>query len=353
MSEAKDNRQWVLTRYPDGVPTKDDFELRAGARPTPGEGEFLVKNHWLSVDPFHRGLMKEGTAMTVPLNYPLFGGGVGSVVETNDPEEFPVGTLVAGMWGWQEYAVGKKTVLKDGPGMGLTQVYKVHGPDKHPISYAQGILGMPGATAYFGMFRAIGDLRKDKTLFVTGAAGAVGSIVGQIGKIEGLKVYGSAGTQAKVDFLKSIGFDDAFVYKGKSADEIDTEIKRIAPDGIDYFFENTGGAVSQAVIRAMNMNGKIAVCGQIASYNDSSTIQENVIPLMIALHKRLKVQGFTGWENTRQWPEAMEYFSKHITNGNIKVEETITEGFENAADAFIGLFSGENIGKQMVHISDP
>lgn len=339
MSEAKVNRRWVLKQYPKGVPTDEDVVMVSEPVPEPGDGQVLVKNHYISVDPYQRGRMTGRKTYAAPdaLGDSITAGGVGTVIKSNSPD-IPVGTLVSGIFRWQEYAVAD-----------AKQVYKV--PENIPkLSYSQGVLGMPGATAYFGFLRII-EPEKGKTLFVTGAAGAVGSVVGQIGKIEGLKVIGSAGSQEKLDYLKEIGFDEVINYKGKDTSALQEELKALAPEGIDYFFDNTGGPMSDAVFLSMNTFGKVSVCGQIHGYNKVSVAS---VPVrMISLRKQLRVEGFIVRRWLKEWPEAFAYLGKHIVEGNIKARETITEGFENVFKAFLGLFTGENIGKQVVHISDP
>lgn len=341
-SEGTLNRIWILKQHPKELPTDEDIVLEESSIPELNDGEMLIRSHYISVDPYQRGQMMKDTAYSASdvggLGAPIPGGGVGSVIKSRN-DDFPVGTLVAGMFGWVEYLVSS--------GKGLSKV-----PASIPkLSYSQGILGMTGATAYFGTFKLL-EPKAGKTLFVSGAAGAVGSVVGQIAKAEGLHVVGSAGSQEKLDWLKNdLGFDAVVSYRGKDFEQLTAEIKELAPQGIDCYFDNTGGPVTDAVIGNMNPFGRIALCGQITGYN--KPVLSSIPQFTQILVNQVRVEGFlvTRWQ--KEWPEAFKYIAGKIVEGKIKPRETITEGFENTFKAFLGLFTGENFGKQIVHVSDP
>jgi len=266
----------------------------------------------------------------------MHGDGIGTVLKSTH-EGYEVGDVVYGPVGWQDFAVTT--------GNRFTKVSKTW-----KKSHVLGALGMPGATAYYGLIE-ICHPRPGETLFVSGAAGAVGSLVGQIAKIMGLTVIGSAGGTSKLNALRDFGFDHVVDYKDKTSEQLSTEIKALAPQGIDIYFENTGGPVSEAVVMNMNTGGRISVCGQINEYNSETPLSITGLPyLMYILFKQLKVEGFMV-PRFLPWTKAHNAIHQWITEGKIRVVETETVGLENAFDAFLGLFSGKNTGKAIVRVA--
>ena len=345
------NRKIVLANRPLGMPKVSDFELVESPVPSPGDGEFLVKALYLSLDPYQRGRMNEGPsyAAAVGLGEVMVGGVVGEIVDSKHPD-FKDGETVVGNFGWQLYAVS------DGRG-----VRKVD-PDLAPVSTALGILGMPGMTAYFGLLE-IGRPTPGDCLVVTSAAGAVGSAVGQIGKIKGCRVIGVAGSEAKVDHIKNeLGFDEAFNYKtvknyyrkfrSLCSDGTDASPKGTdaSPKGIDVYFDNVGGALTDAVFRLINIGARIVICGQISQYN---LTRPEMGPRFLwqLIVKRAKVQGFLVGDFAERYDEGLRAMSKWIADGKIQYREDIAEGLEKAPEAFIGMLQGWNNGKQLVRVS--
>jgi len=281
-------REIRLERYPDGLPTSDHFNLVSVDLPEPQDGEVLVRNRFMSVDPYMRGRMREGNPYFSPfaLGVALDGGCVGEVIASNHPD-FEVGDAVTGFYGWREHFVTS--------GSEVTHV----DPDLAPLSTYLGTLGMPGMTAYVGLLD-IGRPEPGQTVFVSAASGAVGSIVGQIARIKGCRVVGSAGSDEKVAWLcDEAGFDAAFNYK--SAGDLAAELDRHCPDGIDVYFDNVGGAHLEAAIDRMNFHGRIALCGMIAQYNATKT-SSGPANLMLAVGMRLTLQGFivSDYEHRRE-----------------------------------------------------
>ena len=334
MSET--SREIHLQSRPVGLPTADNFALAIVPRPVAGDGEMLIQNRYMSVDPYMRGRMVDRKSYTPPfqLGEPLTGGCVGEVVVSNNGR-FPVGTFVLGMNGWRDYYVSN--------GRGLNPI----DPNIAPIQAFLGTLGMPGMTAYFGLLD-IGKPQPGETVFVSAAAGAVGSVVGQLAKIKGCRVVGSAGSAAKVDYLvNELGFDAAFNYK--ESEHLTKTLASLCPDGVDIYFENVGGDHLQAALALMNNNGRIPVCGMISQYNDT-TPPPGPTNLSAIIGKRLLLKGFIVSDYMGQ---AMQFYSDMgpwVASGQIKWQETIVEGLENAPEAFIGLFQGENMGKMLVKI---
>lgn len=342
MAEYKENRKWVLVRAPTGMPQESDFKIEKECIPPLNENEFLVKVHYVSCDPGIRTML--GTQIRP--GHPIIGISAGSVVKTRNPN-FRLGDHVRGIFGLQEYAI-----TTGGPETG---VFKL--PKDISLAYALGIAGYTGAAAYFGLDKVIRP-ESGRTIFVSGAAGATGSAAGQIAKLQGLKVYGSAGSQEKIDYLtEELGFDGAVKYKGKDVEELTNELRDLIPEGIDYYFENTGGPIFQAVVNNMNQFGRIAVCGTISTYNNPTDPQGYQIGHSISLSqlllKQLDIEGFIATRWMSELPQAMDYLCKHIAKGNLTQRESITEGFENAIQGYIELFTGGNIGKKLVHFSEP
>ena len=331
------NREIHLAARPTGLPAASDFELVEAPMPEPGDGEFLVRNIYMSVDPYMRGRMRDVQSYVPPFEFgeAMTGGSVGQVVESNHPA-YPTGAFVGGFEGWRQYY---KT---DGSGQLLVD------PAMAPLSTFLGVLGMPGLTAYVGLLD-IGKPKAGETLFVSAAAGAVGSLVGQLGKIKGCRVVGSAGSQDKVDLLTGeLGFDVAFNYKGAN---LSKELAESCPDGIDVYFENVGGPMLEAVLGHMNQSGRIPVCGMIAHYND-----EEPAPgprnLFAVITKRLTMQGFICMDHYDRLGDFIRDVGGWILEGKVTYRETIVEGIDHAAEAFIGLLQGENVGKMLVQVGD-
>lgn len=332
------NHQICLKSRPEGWVTPDNFDHVEGKVPEIGEGELLIKNKVLSVDPYMRSRMNDAKSYVPPfqIGEVLDGGVVGEVIQSNNPK-FTVGDHVVGRLGWENYS------KNDG-----AELVKVDA-NAAPLSYYLGVLGMPGMTAYTGLV-GIGEVKKGDTVFVSAASGAVGSVVGQIAKIMGCTVVGCAGSDDKVDYLiNELGFDAAFNYK--TCDNIAKTIAKLCPKGIDVNFENVGGEIMEAALWNMNDFGRIAVCGMIANYNDTK-MAPGPRGMALIIQRRLKMQGFIVFDNPVL---NMEYIGKAVAwikDGKLKYRETVVDGLENAPDAFIGMLKGENFGKQIVKIAD-
>lgn len=333
------NRQITLAARPVGFPKESDFKLIETAVPAPGPGEFLVRSIYLSLDPYMRGRMNErrSYAPSVGLGEVMVGEAVGQVVRS-ESSQFREGAFVVGSFGCREYAVSN--------GEGVRTV----DPALAPISTSLGILGMPGFTAYFGLLD-IGNPKVGETVLVSGAAGAVGSVVGQIAQIKGCRVVGVAGTEEKIRYLTDeLGFDAAFNYK--EADNCVAKLKEVCPGGIDVYFDNVGGPLTDAVFWTMNRGARIVVCGQVSQYNAE---KQEMGPRFLSkiIEKRAKVQGFLVFDSMSRYPEAARQLAEWLLVGKLKYRETIAHGIENAPQAFIGMLRGENIGKQLVQLSEP
>ena len=335
-SQALQNQQIVLSSRPDGVPTRDNFSVATAELSPIGDGEILVRNQWMSVDPYMRGRMKEGDSYVTPfeIGEPLAGGCIGEVVESNN-KQFNAGDQVLGNLGWREYWKSEGT-----------GVQKLN-PELAPIQAYLGALGMTGMTAWVGLKR-IAKLRPGSTVFVSAASGAVGSMVCQIAKANNCKVIGSAGKDEKIKWLKEKAGVDA-VINYKTTDNLNEELGKLAPDGIDVYFDNVGGDHLEAAINHMNNFGCIVCCGMISTYNAT---EPPVAPhnLFKVIGKRLRMQGFIVRDHTDDMNSFIKDVSPLIKSGQIVWEETVTEGLENAPDAFIGLFDGDNLGKSLVRI---
>ncbi|MCA9247875.1 MAG: NADP-dependent oxidoreductase [Planctomycetales bacterium] len=332
------NRQILLVSRPQGIPEPENFRLVETLLGDPAEGQFLVRTHYLSVDPYMRGRIsdRKSYADPVALGALMVGGTVGTVVASRH-DRYREGDVVVGDWGWQEYA------LTDGAG-----VYRFD-TSLAPMSTAVGVMGMPGLTAYAGLLE-IGKPNEGETVFVTGAAGAVGSLVGQIAKLKGCYVAGSAGSPSKVEHLtKELGFDAAFNYK--DSQDYAAAIAEACPQGIDVFYDNVGGPVSDAAFTHINLHARVVICGQIDQYNAEQPPQGPRL-LWNLIVKRARVEGFLVFDHGHLYRQAQRDISGWIKEGKIKYRETIVDGLENAPAAFIGLFHGENLGKQLVRLAN-
>lgn len=320
-----------LKSRPKGLPTEDNFEFVDVNIPDPGENEVLVQNIYMSVDPYMRGRMRED----FPLSQVLAGGAVGKVVASNNPD-FAEGDYVSNFSGWREYFVSS------GPDLSKVDISLA------PLSSYLGVMGMPGLTAYGGLL-VTGELKDGETVFVSAASGAVGSVVGQIAKVKGCTVIGSAGSDDKVAQLTNeFGFDHAFNYK--TADPL-AELRQAAPDGIDVYFENVGGIQLEAALTHMKINGRIPICGMISTYNDDGTPSPGPRNLTETIYKFITMKGFVVSAFAAQQPQFVQDMSGWIKSGKMKYHETIFEGIENAPAAFIGLFDGTNNGKMLVKLA--
>jgi NADPH-dependent curcumin reductase CurA len=328
------SREWHLVARPDGRPVPEDFALVETDVPEPGPGQILVRNLYLSVDPYMRGRMNDVKSYAPPyaLNAPMLGGAVGRVVASN-AEGFAVGDHVLHGLGWREYAVvdAAHTVRVD--------------PEQAPLTAYLGVLGMTGLTAYAGLLR-IAELAPGEVVFVSGAAGAVGGQVGQIARLKGAsRVIGSAGSDEKIRLLvEEYGFDAAFNYKNGPVAE---QLKAAAPDGIDVYFDNVGGDHLEAAIGAMRLHGRAAICGAIAQYNEKGPVPgPRNIGLLIG--KRLTLRGFLVGDHQDLRPEFVREVGGWLRDGRLRYRETVVTGIENTAEAFLGVLRGDNTGKMIV-----
>jgi NADPH-dependent curcumin reductase CurA len=328
------NRRVLLASRPKGWVSEANFKIEDVPLPAPADGQVLVKNLWLSLDPYMRGRMNEGKSYAAKqeIGEVMIGGTVGEVVESRNPK-FAKGDQVLGMLGWQQYG------LSDGKGLNKVDASRV------PLSAYLGVLGMPGVTAWVGLLD-ICQPKAGETVVVSAASGAVGSVVGQIAKIKGCRAVGIAGGRQKCDYVvKELGFDACVDYK---AGALNDDLKAAVPGGIDCTFENVGGEILDAALRRMNAFSRIAVCGLISQYN--ATEPYGVKNFQSILTNRIKVQGFIVSDRMELWPKALADLAGWVATGRIKYRETVTEGLENAPRAFIGLLKGENLGKQLVRL---
>jgi len=318
------------------MPQESDFRLVESPRPAPGAGEALVRALFLSVDPYMRGRIAgtSGYANPVDPGDVMVGAVAGEVIESHDPRLAP-GDSVEGMLGWQEYAVASAKSLR-----------KLSG-EIAPISAALSVLGMPGLTAYFGLLE-ICRPQPGETVLISGAAGAVGSLVGQIAKIKRCRAIGITGSGEKVCFLKhDLGFEGAFNYK--ESPDYDATLRELCPNGIDIYFDNVGGAITDAAIRRLNMRARVAVCGQISQY-DSDTPEMGPRWLSQLIVKQARVEGFLVRQFASRFEEGYRQLGAWLHDGKIKYREDVVTGLENAPRAFIGMLQGQNIGKQLVKL---
>ncbi len=326
----------LLDKRPEGLPKVSDFKIITEPDEKPAEGKLLLKARYVSVDPYLRGRMNDTKSYIPPfeLNQPLVSGMIAEVVESRNTN-FKTGDYVSGLLAWKE--------LQASDGEGLM---KVDGK-KAPLSAYLGVLGMTGITAYFGLLK-IGKPKKGETLVVSGAAGAVGSVVGQIGKILGLRVVGIAGSDEKTALLKkAFGFDEAINYK--TSPDMVKALAAACPEGIDIYFDNVGGPISDAVLFHINNFARMVICGAISIYNETSMPKStSVHPFLI--RKRALMQGFIVFDFADQYPEALTQLIQWYQEGKLRSEETVREGFETLPQAFIDLFKGKNTGKMVVKI---
>ena len=335
ITHGRVNRQIVLAARPAGTPTPSDFRLEEGPIPEPGAGQVLVRNVYMSVDPYMRGRMNDRKSYAPPfqIGQPLAGGAVGQVVKSSHPR-LAAGQYVSSMLGWREYFVSS------GDGLNILD------PGLAPLSAYLGVLGMPGFTGWYGL-KEIGKPKPGETLVVSGAAGAVGLLVCQMGKILGCRVVATAGTDDKCAHLASLRVDTAINYR--KAGDLYAELRRACPGGIDVYFENVGGPILDAVLRLLNPFSRIALCGMISQYN-LEVPEPGPRYLFSMIGNRTLMQGFIISDHFERYPEFLAEAGVWLKAGKLKHEETVVEGIENAPRAFLGLFSGDNLGKMIVKL---
>ncbi|HDY7485009.1 TPA: NADP-dependent oxidoreductase [Vibrio vulnificus] len=337
------NRQIVLASRPVGAPTAENFALKQSDIPTPAQGEMLLRSVYLSLDPYMRGRMSDVKSYAEPVGIDeVMVGGTVCQVEVSNRAEFEVGEWVLAYTGWQDYAISN--------GEGLIKLGK---QPSHP-SYALGVMGMPGFTAYMGLLD-IGQPKEGDTLVVAAATGAVGSMVGQIGKLKGCRVIGIAGGEEKCQFAKeTLGFDECIDHK---ATDFAEQLAKVCHNGIDIYFENVGGKVFDAVMPLLNTGARIPLCGLISQYNATSLPEgpDRMSMLMAQLLiKRIKMQGFIIFDDYgHRYGEFAADMSQWLAQGKIHYREHLVQGLENAPDAFIGLLEGKNFGKMVVQTNQP
>jgi len=327
-------RAWHLTSRPNGMPTHDNFALREIDLPALGEGQVRVRNLWLSVDPYMRGRMNDAKSYADPfaLDVPMGGGALGEVIESN-ADGIAVGDKVQHMAGWRDEAVLDAKSVQKLPALDV--------PDQAFL----GMLGMPGMTAYFGLL-SVGAAKPGETVFVSAAAGAVGSTVVQIAKAKGMTVIGSAGGAEKCALVKSLGADKVIDYKAESS--LVKALAAAAPGGIDVYFDNVGSDHFDAALAVANLHARFAVCGMIDIYNSADPTSLRYLARVIGA--RIRIEGFLVSDFMPRAAEFYRDIGEMLASGKLQRQETVHEGLESAPDAFLGLFSGGNTGKMLVKI---
>jgi hypothetical protein len=331
------NKQLLLQKRPIGLPEKDTWKLVETKIPSPKDGEILIQSEYLSLDPAMRGWINEGKSYIAPveLNDVMRAGGVGKVIESKNPN-FNIGDYVYGQLGVQQY------VVTDGKG------YHKVDPNLAPLPTYTGALGMPGMTAYFGILE-VGELKEGDAVLVSGAAGAVGSIVGQIAKIKGCTVIGVAGGPDKCKYLiEELGFDGAIDYKNNN---VATKLKEYFPKGIDVYFDNVGGEILDLALGRLAMHGRIVICGAISQYNNKTAIKgpSNYLSLLV---NRGTMRGMVVFDYAKDYQKAAMQMGQWMMQGKLKSKEDVYEGIENFHETFLRLFSGEKLGKLVLKVSE-
>ena len=334
------NKQILLDNRPSGEALASNFKLTSSETPALEDGQVLVQHHYLSLDPYMRGRMNDSKsyAAAQPLGQVMGGGTTGVIVESQNAK-FAVGDEVVGMGGWQQYSVVDANVVG-----ALRKVDTTH----IPLSAYLGSVGMPGVTAWYGLMK-ICEPKAGQTIAVSAASGAVGSVVGQLAKAKGCRVIGFAGGADKCKYVvDELGFDACIDYKAyPDSKALYAALKEVTPDGIDGYFENVGGVILDVVLSRMNAFGRIALCGMIAGYNG---VPVPITQPQLFLMSRLTLRGFIVSEHMEHWPEALKELGGLVATGKLKFRESIAQGIESAPEAFLGLLSGKNFGKQLVKL---
>jgi hypothetical protein len=329
------NKAWTLASRPVGWVSEDNFKLVESPLPQPNDGEVLVKNLWLSLDPYMRGRISDAKSYVkgVDLGEVMVGQTVGEVLESRSAGLAP-GDKVLTQLGWQLYGCAKGA-----------EVAKVDAT-RVPLSYYLGCLGMPGMTAYFGL-KEIGQPKPGETVVVSAASGAVGSVVGQLAKIAGCRAVGIAGGKAKCDYVvNELGFDACVDYK---AGNLYRDLKEACAKGVDVYFENVGGETLDTLLRLMNPFSRIVVCGLISDYNATEPYAVKMIRSVLV--NRIKMQGMIVFDWKDRYGEALKALAGHLAQGKLKYRESVVQGIENAPKGLVGLLKGENFGKQLVKLA--
>jgi hypothetical protein len=340
MKKEEENKEIVLAEHPSGKPNKSTFGVNNIEMPKAKEEEVLLKSLYVSVDPGMRGFMDKGdddaAGNKFELNKPITSRTVAQVIESEN-DDFPKGTIVHGRFHWQNYFCQKPDALE-----------KVD-PDLAPISTAVSILGVPGLAAYFGMLK-IGNPKKGETVVISGAAGAVGSVAGQGAKLQGCKLVGISGSDEKIDYLKNdLGLDAGINYK--KTEDMQKAIKEACPGGVDVFFDNVGGELFDSVFANANRKSRMVICGQIADYNKDNP-PKGPRPQHDLIKKSARIEGFVVFDFEEEFEAAKKQLGEWLNNDELFYKENLIEGFENIPSAFIDLFEGENIGKQMIKVAE-
>ncbi|WP_377705019.1 NADP-dependent oxidoreductase [Pseudoduganella sp. UC29_71] len=323
----------VLASRPSGEVQASNFRLETAEIPAIADGQLLVRNHYLSLDPYMRGRMSDAKSYAdpQPLDATMIGGTVGQVIESKHPK-FAAGDFVAGMFGWSEIGVSDGALLRK---LDTTHI---------PLSAYLGPVGMPGMTAWFG-FNQIMQPKAGETVVVSAASGAVGSVVGQLAKLRGCRAVGIAGGKDKCDYVvNELGFDACIDYK---AGKLEADLAAATPDGVDAIFENVGGAVFDAALARTNAFARVALCGMIAGYNGEDVPIRNA---RVLLTNRLTMRGFIVSEHIELWPQGLGELGGLVATGKLKYRESIADGLAAAPEAFMGLLKGKNFGKQLVKL---
>jgi len=331
---VSENRLILLRQRPEGIPQEGDFELVSRPLGEPGEGEVLVRNRWLSVDPYMRGRMTGMKTYIDPFEVgePLEGGAVGEVVESRSPD-FQKGDKVLHMLGWREYALAPARAFNKLPALGVD--------DEKFL----GVLGMPGMTAWTGL-NLIAEAQSGERVLVSAASGAVGSLVVQLAAAKGCHVVGMAGSTEKCQWLEAMG---AKAINYRETDDLPGALRAASPEGFDVYFENVGGPMLEAALGLMRDHGRIAVCGMIDSYN-STTPPPGPRNLGMVIIRRLRIQGFIVADHWQHYSDFLKEVGPQVAAGGIEARETVVDGLEGMASAFIGLFSGQNVGKMLIRL---
>jgi NADPH-dependent curcumin reductase CurA len=327
------NQRVLLASRPSGWVAESNFKIENAPVPKPADGEVLVKNLWLSLDPYMRGRMSDAKSYVkgVELGEVMVGQTVGEVVESRNPQ-LKTGDKVLTQLGWQLYGVAREVTKLD--------------EKRAPLSYYLGILGMPGITAYFGL-KEIGQPKAGETVVVSAASGAVGSVAGQLVKIWGCRAVGIAGAPAKCDYVKrELGFDACVDYK---AGNLQGDLKEACPKGVDVYFDNVGGETLDTLLRQMNLFSRIVTCGLISDYNATEPYAIKNIRAMLV--NRIKMQGMIVFDWKERYGEALKALAGYLAEGKLKYRESVVDGLENAPKGLIALLKGQNFGKQLVKLA--